>query len=110
MTCALNRPASCATERGAIVSITAEHLRPRDGSAFPGLHPFSLTTNDSNQPGKLLSLNEQIPRMEQMGFGHSSGTAKEQGRDRKNPVFPSACFFATTCFFDKRYVRSWSAF
>jgi hypothetical protein len=55
-------------------------LRPRDPRGFQGLHHFSLTIKDSNKPGKLLSLNEQIPRIEQMAFGHSSGTVKEQGR------------------------------
>jgi hypothetical protein len=59
-------------------------VRPRDPSCFQGLHGFSLTINDSNEPGKLLSLNEQIPRIEQMGFGHSSGTPEKQGRQRKN--------------------------
>jgi hypothetical protein len=56
-------------------------MRPRDPRRFQRLHGFSLTINDSNKPGKLLSLEAQIPRIEQMGFGHSSGTVKEQGRE-----------------------------
>ena len=56
-------------------------LRPRELRRFPKrLHGFSLTVNVYNKPGNLLSLKTQIPRMEQMGFGHSSGTAKKQGR------------------------------
>lgn len=55
-------------------------LTARDPRRFHGLHRFSLTINDSNQPGKLLSLKSQLPRIEQMGFGHSSGTVEEQGR------------------------------
>src|ERR1700719_1751468 len=57
----------------------ARHLRPRELRGFHGLHGFSLTINVSNKPGNLLPLQSQVPRIEQMGFGHSSGTAEKQG-------------------------------
>jgi hypothetical protein len=59
---------------------TPDPLRPRERSRFQRFHGFSLTVNVYNKPGNLLSFKTQIPRMEQMGFGHSSGTAKKQGR------------------------------
>jgi hypothetical protein len=43
-----------------------------------GLHRFSPTINDSNKTGNLLSLKMQFPWMQQMGFGHSSGTVEKQ--------------------------------
>ena len=66
-------------------------LRPRELHGFQRLHHFSLTINDSNKPGKLLSLNEQIPRIEQMGFGHSFGTVKKQGGSTRSFVFLRHC-------------------
>lgn len=57
-------------------------LRPRERSGFQGFRRFSLNSTDSNKPGKLLSLKTQIPRMEQIGFGHSSGTVEKQRRQR----------------------------
>lgn len=36
--------------------------------------------NDSNKPGNLLSLKKQRRRLQQIGFGHSSGTVEKQGR------------------------------
>jgi hypothetical protein len=42
-------------------------LRPRDPRRFQGLHGISLTINDSNKPGNLLSLKSQFPQIEHMG-------------------------------------------
>lgn len=67
--------------RNGMDGLEGSFTRPREPDGFQRLHRFSLTTNDSNQPGKLLSLQSQFPRMEQMGFGHSSGTVKKQGRE-----------------------------
>jgi len=59
-------------------------LTARDQRRFQGLHRVSLTINVSNKPGNLLSLKSQIPRIEQIGFGHSSGTVEKQGRESKS--------------------------
>jgi len=55
-------------------------LTARELSGFHGLHRFSAIPNTYNKPGNLLSLKQQGPRMEQLGFGHSSGTLQKQGR------------------------------
>jgi hypothetical protein len=68
---------SCESHSGA-------KLRPRERHGFQRLHRVSLTINDSNKPGNLLSLKQQFPRIEQMGFGHSSGTVEKQGREGRN--------------------------
>jgi hypothetical protein len=44
------------------------------------VYRFSRIPNGSNNPGNLLSLNEQVHRMERIGFGHSFGTVEKQGR------------------------------
>jgi hypothetical protein len=36
-------------------------VRPRELRHFQRGHSFSLTINDSNKPGNLLSLNKQVP-------------------------------------------------
>ena len=57
------------------------HMRPREPRGFQGLHRFSRNPNIYNKLGNLLTLKLQFPRMEQMEFGHSFGTAEKQGRD-----------------------------
>jgi hypothetical protein len=52
-------------------------LLARDRRRFQGLHRFSLTINDSNRPGNLLSLKSQFPQIEQMAFRHSFGNEKQ---------------------------------
>jgi hypothetical protein len=59
--------------------VDAAPVRPRDGCPFQGLHRFSLTINDSNKPGNLLSLKSQVSPIQQMGFGHSYETHKRMG-------------------------------
>ena len=80
---------------------------PKGPASFQRLHGFSLTINDSNQPGKLLSLETQIPRIEQIGFGHSSGPVEKQGRYLQaihlgrflvSPS-PSKSYFSDACCF-----------
>jgi hypothetical protein len=64
-------------------------LTARDPRRFQRLHRFSLTINDSNKPGNLLSLKKQLPRLQQMGFGHSSGTVEKQGRSLAVMICPT---------------------
>jgi hypothetical protein len=58
-------------------------LRPRELNGFQGFHRFSPNPNIYNKPGNLLSLKQQLRRLQQIGFGHSFGTAKKQGRSRR---------------------------
>ena len=57
-------------------------LRPRELSGFQRFHRFSAIPNIYNKPGNLLRSKKQLRRLQQIGFGHSFGTAKEQGRHR----------------------------
>ena len=71
--------------RGGVIG-TPDPLRPRDRNRFQAVYEFSLIANSYNNPGNLLSLNKQVHRMEQMGFGHSFGTVEKQGSESSKPV------------------------
>lgn len=56
-------------------------LRPRERNRFQAVYRFSRIPNGYNNPGNLLSLKEQVHRIERIGLGHSFGTVEKQGRD-----------------------------
>lgn len=61
-------------------------LRPREPRRFQELNRFSLNPNNYNNMGKLLALKQQPRWFQQMLFGHTFGTAKEQGCDTNPPL------------------------
>ena len=54
----------------------AGQVRPREPRHLQGLRRFSQNPNIYNKPGNLLSLRRQVPRIEEMEFRHSFGTAE----------------------------------
>jgi hypothetical protein len=44
---------------------------------------LSRIPNIYNKPGNLLSLKQQVHRMDQMGFGHSFGTVEKAGASQE---------------------------
>ena len=50
-------------------------MRPREPTRIQRLYRLAAIPNIYNKPGNLLSLKLQFPRMEEMEFGHSFGTA-----------------------------------
>ena len=57
---------------------TCDLLRVKERHLFQGLHRFSLTPNIYNNLGNLLFARQQPRHSQQMGFGHSFGTAGKQ--------------------------------
>lgn len=88
----------------AVGTRTRNTLRRRDGSPSKRLHRFSLTINDSNKPGKLLSLKTQLPRKNRWvrtQFWHAKGRGMRETRGRRFPEprdTPGQTSFATHRF------------